>query len=58
MPVPGEDKLFTKKKEALARARRREKCCWELRGGVPQKPNHLITCAGWKARPPRVIGAC
>ena len=58
MPAPGEDSLFTKEKEALAWARRCEKCCWELRGGVSQKPSHLTTCAAWKTRPPRVIGAC
>ena len=36
MPAPGEDSLFTKAKEALARARRLAKCCWEFRGGVSQ----------------------
>ena len=58
MPAPGEDNLLTKEKEALARARRCEKCCWELSAGVSQKPHHLTTCAGWKSRSPRVIGAC
>ena len=53
----GGDSLFTKDKEALPRARRREKCCWELREGVSQKPSHLTTCGGWKTRPERVIGA-
>ena len=58
MPGPGEDNLFTKEKEALARARRHEKCCCELRGGVSKKPSHLTTCGGWKTWPPSVIGAC
>ena len=49
-------KSLHKEEGALARARRREKCCWELRGGVRQKPSHLTTCAGWKTNPPRVIG--
>ena len=36
VPASKEDSLFTKEKEALAKARRREKCCWELRDGVSQ----------------------
>ena len=57
MTAPREDNLFMKEKEALARARQQEKCCWELRGGVSTKPSDLTTCAGWKTRPSRVIGA-
>ena len=58
MRAPGENSLLTKEMEAVARTRRREKCCWKLREGVSQKPSHLTTCAGWKTRPPRVIWAC
>ena len=55
--APREDNHCTNEKEALARARWREKCCWNLRGGVSQKPSHLTTCEGWKIRPPSVIRA-
>ena len=57
MPAPGEANLLTKAKYTLAKARRREKCCWVFREGVSQKPNHLTTWVGWKMRPHREIGA-